>query len=331
MGDIKPVYLEEKLKEVEESGRLDYRSKTLPTWCPGCGYFSIVEAVAASLCELGIPNENAVVVSGIGCSSRFPFFVNTYGMHTLHGRALPVATGVKTANDALTVVAVGGDGDGFAIGGGHVPHAARRNVDMTYLLFDNGIYGLTKGQTSPTSAIGFRTPTSPYENPDRPLNPLLMVLAYGASWVGQAYAGRPDHLNRMITQAMAHRGFSYLHILSPCVTFDKTHPPTRTSACWCATCRPTTIRPTARRRCAWRWTTPRRPSASTSARSARPWATPSTAWSRKPAANCPARSRPSRRARPHGADRHPRFRGDDGVGASEKSVSPARRHAAFRR
>ena len=143
MGDIKPVYLEEKLKEVEESGRLDYRSKTLPTWCPGCGYFSIVEAVAASLCELGIPNENAVVVSGIGCSSRFPFFVNTYGMHTLHGRALPVATGVKTANEALTVVAVGGDGDGFAIGGGHVPHAARRNVDITYLLFDTGIYGLT--------------------------------------------------------------------------------------------------------------------------------------------------------------------------------------------
>jgi 2-oxoglutarate ferredoxin oxidoreductase subunit beta len=163
------------------------------------------------------------MVSGIGCSSRFPFFVNTYGMHTLHGRALPVATGVKTANDALTVVVVGGDGDGFAIGGGHVPHAARRNVDITYLLFDNGIYGLTKGQTSPTSAIGFRTPTSPYENPDRPLNPLLMVLSYGASWVGQAYAGRPDHLNRMITQAMAHRGFSYLHILSPCVTFDKTH------------------------------------------------------------------------------------------------------------
>jgi Pyruvate:ferredoxin oxidoreductase and related 2-oxoacid:ferredoxin oxidoreductases, beta subunit len=121
------------------------------------------------------------------------------------------------------VVAVGGDGDGFAIGGGHVPHAARRNVDITYLLFDNGIYGLTKGQTSPTSAIGFRTPTSPYENPDRPLNPLLMLLSYGASWVGQAYAGRPDHLHKMITQAMAHRGFSYLHILSPCVTFDKTH------------------------------------------------------------------------------------------------------------
>ncbi len=218
----KPVYLEEKLRQVQESGRLGYRSKALPTWCPGCGYFAIVEGVTAALNQLGIPNRDAVVVSGIGCSSRFPFFMNTYGFHTLHGRTLPVATGVKTANDALTVVAVGGDGDGFAIGGGHVPHAARRNLDVTYLLFDNGIYGLTKGQTSPTSVTGFKTTTTPYENPDRPLNPLLMLLSYGASWVGQSYAGRPAHLKEMIAAAIAHRGFSYLHILSPCVTFDKT-------------------------------------------------------------------------------------------------------------
>jgi 2-oxoglutarate ferredoxin oxidoreductase subunit beta len=117
---------------------------------------------------------------------------------------------------------VGGDGDGFAIGGGHIPHAARRNVDITYLLFDNGIYGLTKGQVSPTSVMGFKTKTSPYENHDAPLNPLMMLLAYGASWVGQAYAGHPHQLTDMIVQAMAHKGFSYLHILSPCVTFDKT-------------------------------------------------------------------------------------------------------------
>lgn len=219
----KPVYLDEKLKEVQESGRLEYRSKALPTWCPGCGYFSIVDGVAAALNEMNIPNEDAVVVSGIGCSSRFPFFLNTYGFHTLHGRALPVATGVKVANDALTVVAVGGDGDGFAIGGCHVPHVARRNVDITYLLFDNGIYGLTKGQTSPTSSLGFKTSTSPYENMDQPLNPLLMVLSHGASWVGQSYAGRPAHLKAMIAKAIAHRGFSYLHILSPCVTFDRTN------------------------------------------------------------------------------------------------------------
>jgi 2-oxoglutarate ferredoxin oxidoreductase subunit beta len=217
-----PVYLEDKLAEVQHSGRLDYRSKNLPTWCPGCGYFAMVDGVAAAFTALKIPKENAVVVSGIGCSSRFPFFLQSYGMHTLHGRALPVATGVKVANEALTVVVVGGDGDGFAIGGGHIPHAAKRNVDITYLLFDNGIYGLTKGQTSPTSAQGFRTPTSPYDNPDLPLNPLLMLLAYGASWVGHAYAGNPDHLKDMIQQAMSHRGFSYLHIQSPCVTFDKT-------------------------------------------------------------------------------------------------------------
>ncbi len=218
----RPVFVDDKLREVRQSGRLEYRSRSLPTWCPGCGYFSIVEGVTYACNEMGIAKEQAVVVSGIGCSSRFPFFVDLFGFHTLHGRVLPVATGVKTANDKLTVIAVGGDGDGFAIGGGHISHAAKRNVDITYLLFDNGIYGLTKGQTSPLSAVGLRTSTSPFDNMEQPLNPLMMVLAYGASWVGQAYAGRPDHLREMITKAIAHRGFSYLHILSPCVTFDKT-------------------------------------------------------------------------------------------------------------
>lgn len=219
---FRPIYLEDKLREVQESGRLDYRSKSMPTWCPGCGYFSMVDGLPGALNDLGIAPKDAVVVSGIGCSSRFPFFMSTYGFHSLHGRALPVATGIKTANDALTVIVVGGDGDGFAIGGGHVPHAARRNVDLSYFLFDNGIYGLTKGQTSPTSAVGFHTGTSPYDNLDQPLNPLLMVLSYGATWVGQAYAGRPQQLETLMKQAIAHRGFSYLHILSPCVTFDKT-------------------------------------------------------------------------------------------------------------
>ncbi len=217
-----PVYLEDKLAERRASGRLEYRSQVLPTWCPGCGYFSIAEGVTAALTELKVPKKNCVVVSGIGCASRFPFFMDTYGFHTLHGRALPVATGIKLANEALTVLVVGGDGDGFAIGGGHIPHAARRNVDLTYILFDNGIYGLTKGQTSPTSALGFTTSTSPFSNHDRPLNPLLMLLSYGAGWVGQAYAGHPDHLAAMISAAIAHRGFSYLHVISPCVTFDKT-------------------------------------------------------------------------------------------------------------
>jgi 2-oxoglutarate/2-oxoacid ferredoxin oxidoreductase subunit beta len=218
----KPVYLEDKLEEIQDSGRLDYRSKALPTWCPGCGYFSIVEGMTSALNNLAIDPDETVVVSGIGCASRFPFFVNTYGFHTLHGRALPVATGIKVANEDLTVIAVGGDGDGFAIGGTHIPHAARRNVDMTYILFDNGIYGLTKGQTSPTSVQGFQTSTSPFENHDVPLNPLMMLLSFGASWVGQAYAGNPHHMAGLIEQALAHRGFSYLHVLSPCVTFDKT-------------------------------------------------------------------------------------------------------------
>lgn len=218
----KPVYLEDKLQEVQESGRLQYRSSTLPTWCPGCGYFSIVEAVGMAMNALKIEQRDTVVVSGIGCASRFPFFMNTYGFHTLHGRTLPVATGVKVANDDLTVIAVGGDGDGFAIGGGHISHAARRNLDITYILFDNGIYGLTKGQTSPTSVLGFKTGTSPYDNEDQPLNPLMMLLSYGTSWVGQAYAGLPHQLADLVEQALAHRGFSYLHVLSPCVTFDKT-------------------------------------------------------------------------------------------------------------
>lgn len=223
MNDVKkPVYLEEKLDEISASGRLGYRSHSLPTWCPGCGYFSIVEGLTTALNEQGIQPKDTVVVSGIGCASRFPFFVNTYGFHSLHGRALPVATGIKVANPNLSVIAVGGDGDGFAIGGAHVPHAARRNVDVTYILFDNGIYGLTKGQASPTSAYGFKTSTTPFGNRDMPLNPLMMLLAYGAGWVGQAYAGRPRHLAQMIEQALAHRGFSYLHVLSPCVTFDKT-------------------------------------------------------------------------------------------------------------
>jgi 2-oxoglutarate ferredoxin oxidoreductase subunit beta len=223
MKDVtQPVYLEEKLEEVNRSGRLSYRSKALPTWCPGCGYYAIVEAMTMAFNSLGIAAKDTVVISGIGCASRFPFFVNTYGFHTLHGRLLPVAMGVKVANETLTVLAVGGDGDGFAIGGAHIPHAARRNVDMTYVLFDNGIYGLTKGQTSPTSVLGFKTGTSPYENQDNPLNPLMMLLSYGASWVGQAYAGQPKHLAEMLEQAIGHRGFSYLHVLSPCVTFDKT-------------------------------------------------------------------------------------------------------------
>lgn len=221
MNVREPVYLEDKLEEIEESGKLAYRSSTLPTWCPGCGYFSIVEGITKAMTELALDQKDTVCVSGIGCASRFPFFINTYGFHSLHGRALPVATGIKIANDKLNVIVVGGDGDAFAIGGAHISHAARRNIDITYIVFDNGVYGLTKGQTSPTSVLGFQTGTTPYHNADQPLNPLMMLLSYEASWVAQAYAGEPHHLTAMIETAISHRGFSYLHVLSPCVTFDK--------------------------------------------------------------------------------------------------------------
>jgi 2-oxoglutarate/2-oxoacid ferredoxin oxidoreductase subunit beta len=208
------------LGEVEKSGILGYRSEALPTWCPGCGYYGITLAITRALSALAVDNANLVVVSGIGCAGRFPFFVRGYGFHTIHGRTLPIASGVKMANPALRVLAVGGDGDGLAIGGGHLPHVARRNVDLTYLLFDNGIYGLTKGQTSPTTPHGQVTGTHPFGNPDTPLSPLVLGLAYRATFVGTGYAGDPDALTEVIRRAIAHRGFSYVPIVTPCVTFD---------------------------------------------------------------------------------------------------------------
>ena len=218
---LKPVYLEEKLEEIRADGHQDYRSKALPTWCPGCGYFSMAEGFTVALKRHNLAPENVVCVSGIGCASRFPFFVNAYGFHTLHGRVLPVATGVKQANDALHVVAVGGDGDAFAIGGGHIPHAARRNVDITYLVFDNGVYGLTKGQTSPTSMVGFITKTTPKGTPDRPVNPLQLALASGATFVARAFSGKPKELADLIVQGIDHRGFAIIDAYSPCPTFNK--------------------------------------------------------------------------------------------------------------
>ena len=216
-----PVYLEEKLREISKSGRLDYRSQVLPTWCPGCGYFSIAEGLTSAFTGLGITNEDTVIVSGIGCASRFPFFVEAYGFHTLHGRALPVATGVKLANDKLCVVAIGGDGDGFAIGGGHIPHVARRNIDITYLLLDNSIYGLTKGQTSPTAEQGTVSKTSPFGSDGLPLNAIQMVLSYGGSFVARAFSGYPHELQAIIKKAVQHKGFSFVQVLSPCVMFNK--------------------------------------------------------------------------------------------------------------
>jgi 2-oxoglutarate ferredoxin oxidoreductase subunit beta len=172
---------------------------------------------------LKINPKDLVVVSGIGCSGRTPGFIKSYGFHSVHGRVLPVALGVKLANPELHVIGVGGDGDGFAIGGGHIPHAARRNSDITYIIMDNSTYGLTKGQYSPTSPTGFQAGSTPYGNIEQPLNPLAMLIAYGATFVGQGYSGKPKELTDLITSAMEHKGFAFLNVLSPCITFYNTY------------------------------------------------------------------------------------------------------------
>jgi 2-oxoglutarate/2-oxoacid ferredoxin oxidoreductase subunit beta len=201
----------------------DYKSDVKPIWCPGCGDFGVLSAFYKALADLGIPPEQAVIASGIGCSGRFPAFVESYGFHGVHGRALPLATGIKMANPDLYVCAVGGDGDAFSIGGGHVPHAARRNVDITYIVMDNEIYGLTKGQPSPTSPLGMERKASPYGSIDAPLNPVLMALAYNASFVARGFSARPKEVIDLIKMALMHEGFAFLQIISPCVTFNDTY------------------------------------------------------------------------------------------------------------
>jgi len=198
----------------------DLKGKVDPDWCPGCGDFGVLAAVQKALVELQIPNHQVATVSGIGCSSNFPGFINTYGMHTLHGRSLPVASGLKLANHEMTVLVTGGDGDGFGIGVGHFVHAMRRNINLTYLVLDNQIYGLTTGQTSPTSRIGMKTKSNPAGNQDTPVNPLTLALAAGATFVGRGFSGDQKHLTELIKQAIQHNGFSFLDIFSPCVTYN---------------------------------------------------------------------------------------------------------------
>ena len=198
----------------------DYKSATKPIWCPGCGDFGVLASLYRAFAQLNLDPANTVVVSGIGCSSRLPGFVSTYGVHTLHGRALPVAMGVKLANPELTVVAVGGDGDGFAIGAGHFPHAARRNIDITYLVMDNEIYGLTKGQVSPTSLTDQKAPSTPWGNLETPLNTLGFAIASGAGFVARGASFNTKTLTELIVQAVEHKGFSYIDAMSPCVMFN---------------------------------------------------------------------------------------------------------------
>src|ERR1700722_6727261 len=198
----------------------DLKGKVDPDWCPGCGDFGVLAAVQKALVELQIPNYNVVTISGIGCSSNFPGFIGTYGMHTLHGRALAVATGVKLANHDLTVLATGGDGDGFGIGGNHFVHSMRRNVDLLYIVMDNQIYGLTTGQTSPTSRVGMKTKSMPFGNIESPLNPISLALAAGATFVARGFSADQKHLTELIKQGIEHKGFSFIDVFSPCVTYN---------------------------------------------------------------------------------------------------------------
>lgn len=198
-----------------------YKGKVHPDWCPGCGDFSVLSALQTALFELGLNPHQVVVISGIGCSSNLPGFINTYGMHTLHGRSLAVGTGVKLGNHDLKVICVGGDGDGYGIGGNHFVHTMRRNVDLTYIVMDNQIYGLTTGQTSPTSVKGMKTKSTPMGNVENPINPIPMAMVVGATYVARGFSGKQKHLVELMKGAIMHKGFSLVDVFSPCVTYNK--------------------------------------------------------------------------------------------------------------
>ena len=198
----------------------DFVSDQEVRWCPGCADFAILAGVQKLMPELGIAREKTVFVSGIGCSSRFPYYMNTYGFHGIHGRAPAIATGLKMANPDLSVWMVTGDGDGLSIGGNHLIHALRRNIDLKILLFDNRIYGLTKGQASPTSELGKKTKSSPFGTVDRPFNPLTLALGAGATFVARTTANDMPHMMSVLKRAAAHKGAAFVEIWQNCVVFN---------------------------------------------------------------------------------------------------------------
>jgi 2-oxoglutarate ferredoxin oxidoreductase subunit beta len=198
----------------------DFKTDVFVDWCPGCGNFGILTALQMALAELGLEPHNVVLVSGIGCSGKPPHFVKAYGVHTLHGRTLPFAQGIKIANPELEVIAMGGDGDGLGIGVGHFVSAGRRNVDMTYLIHDNAVYGLTKGQASPTLRLGLRTKALPKPNINEAVNPISLALIAGYTFVARAYAYDTKYLKEMIKQAILHKGLAFVDILQPCPTYN---------------------------------------------------------------------------------------------------------------
>lgn len=213
--------IEEPAKQPAQLTKDSYKGKIHPDWCPGCGDFSVLAALQTALHELGLQPHQVLVVSGIGCSSNLPGFINTYGMHTLHGRSLAVATGAKMANHELKVIATGGDGDGYGIGGNHFVHTMRRNIDLTYIVMDNQIYGLTTGQVSPTSVKGMKTKSTPHGSVENPINPIPMAIVGGATYVARGFSGKQKHLVELIKGAILHKGFALVDVFSPCVTYNK--------------------------------------------------------------------------------------------------------------
>ena len=201
----------------------DFKSDLKPIWCPGCGDYGVVQALYRALSNIGRPPHEIAFVSGIGCSSRIPGYTTAYGFNSVHGRALPLAQGVKLARPDLLVICAGGDGDGFSIGGGHLPHAVRRNSDITYIVMDNQVYGLTKGQLSPTSQPARVTVTSPYGSVEQPINPLLQVLSYGAGFVAQSTPADMAGLSQVLEEAIRYPGFAFVNVQSPCVTYGEEH------------------------------------------------------------------------------------------------------------
>jgi len=199
----------------------DYKGRVRPDWCPACGNFAQLSAISGALAELSIEPKDVVVVSGIGCSSNMPEFINTYGFHGLHGRLLPVATAIKWANPKLNVIAYGGDGDGFFEGTQHFYHSAKRNVDIKYIVSDNQVFGLTTGQASPTAPLGRVTKSTPFGNPEKPVNPLTFALSAGATFVARGFSGDTMFLKEIIKKAIQHKGFAFVDVFSPCVTYNK--------------------------------------------------------------------------------------------------------------
>ena len=198
-----------------------YKVEAKATWCPGCGDFAVLRALQIALASLELNPKDVVIVSGIGCSSNLPGFLNSYGFHGLHGRAVPVASGIKLANHDLNVIIAGGDGDGYGIGLGHFIHAMRRNLDITYVVMNNQVYGLTTGQAAPTSEKGMLTKSTPQGVLEGPVNPIALALVSGATFVARGFSGDADHLAKLTEDGIKHKGFSLIDIMSPCVTYNR--------------------------------------------------------------------------------------------------------------